>query len=148
MTRIIVASRKQMEATISLDVSHVVISITDPDKPLARIRSQPKDILRLQFYDVDEPHDAYYPIDVSDAKRIVAFVGKWWDLADYLIVHCEAGISRSAGVAAAISKAMLGTDGIFFDSRAYNPNMTCYSYVLKEFYNYNNKENHLDKGLY
>ncbi|MBR1496099.1 MAG: metallophosphoesterase [Oscillospiraceae bacterium] len=43
-----------------------------------------------------------------------------------LIVHCDAGISRSAGVAAAIGKCCNGDDRAFFRGGRYCPNMWCY----------------------
>ena len=47
------------------------------------------------------------------------------------LVHCGAGQSRSAGVAAAILKWMTGSDAQIFDNRKYTPNMRCYRLVLE-----------------
>jgi len=68
------------------------------------------DILRLAFWDVDESDlrslgsdkwqaqvRLYSP---EDARRVAAFVRAW---AVNLVIHCDAGISRSQGMAAAIS---------------------------------------------
>lgn len=50
-----------------------------------------------------------------------------------MLVHCEAGISRSAGVAAAaaISKYLDQDDLTIFNSHSYYPNFLCYYYVLE-----------------
>ena len=50
----------------------------------------------------------------------------------YVIVHCDAGISRSSGVAAAILKAKTGDDSQIFNSPKYRPNMRCYRIILDE----------------
>jgi putative flippase GtrA len=52
--------------------------------------------------------------------------------ADKLLVHCESGISRSAGITAAISKYYFGNDNWVFNKKI--PNMHCYMQVLEKFY--------------
>jgi len=52
--------------------------------------------------------------------------------AEVMMVHCEAGVSRSPGVAAALSKIHLGEDQEFFDN--YTPNMLVYRKILNEHY--------------
>jgi hypothetical protein len=47
-------------------------------------------------------------------------------------VQCDAGISRSAGIAGAISKYYLNKDQWVFNR--YRPNMHCYTKVLQKFY--------------
>ena len=69
----------------------------------------------------------------DEAKAIVDFVERNKD--KYIIVHCDAGISRSSAVAAAILKYYTGDDSRIFDSRRYSPNMWCYRKVLEAFYN-------------
>ena len=72
-------------------------------------------------------------ISEEDAKNIVSFVKKWYNKVDTIIVHCNAGISRSSGVCAAIMKGMTGDDSQIFDNPKYVPNTTCYKVVLEEF---------------
>ena len=48
-------------------------------------------------------------------------------------MHCEAGQSRSAGVAAAIMKYLYNNDTDIFNNRYYKPNMLCYRKVLNAF---------------
>lgn len=47
-----------------------------------------------------------------------------------VIVHCDAGISRSAGVAAAILKHTTGDDSSIFENGLYDPNLWCYQKTL------------------
>lgn len=87
---------------IKKDENTVIISITDPDKkPLENnILSQFKDSLSIQFWDVEEGVGQYQPINKDEAKIIRNFIVK--NKNNNFIVHCEAGMSRSAGVGLAI----------------------------------------------
>ena len=117
-----------------------IISITDPHSPINRfdgagLRGHPngiKSILRLQFADVDRGSPGC--ITSWDAESIVRFVNRNLDKVERLIVHCEAGQSRSAGVAAAILKYLTGDDTQIYDDSKYTPNSTCYREVLNKFY--------------
>ena len=67
----------------------------------------------------------------KDAERIVEFSKKYKD--KLLIIHCDAGISRSSGIAAAILRHYTGDDAEIFDNYSYDPNMWCYFKTLKAF---------------
>jgi predicted protein tyrosine phosphatase len=97
-----------------------------------------KAALNLWFSDVNseksEDKERYIKkITEEDARKIKDFIDaiKRMGVND-LIVHCHAGVSRSAAVAAAISRAETGDDSEFFNSQ-YVPNMTVYYTVLKAF---------------
>lgn len=85
-----------------------------------------KKILRLEFNDTDGEDG----ITDEDASEIAEF-SKSAILMDRIIVHCGAGRSRSAGVAAAIMKFYHNDDTYIFNSPRYNPNMRCYRKVLE-----------------
>lgn len=108
-----------------------VISISDCDKEFPNLSNHPMNGIvarcKLHFDDVDTGGENC--ITDCDARAIVSFATGNRS-ADKLIVHCEAGISRSAGVAAAIMKAWNGDDGPVFNNPRYMPNMTCYRKVL------------------
>lgn len=78
----------------------------------------------------------------QDAIKIKDFIEKInkENNIDLLIIHCHAGISRSAAVAAAISKIFNGTDTQYFYSNKFNPNMFVYNKILKAFGYENNGE--------
>lgn len=61
----------------------------------------------------------------NDAQQILDFVRL---NAGLVVIHCEAGISRSAGVASALSLIYNGTDQYYFDH--YLPNMLVYRKIL------------------
>lgn len=90
------------------------------------------DVLEISVYDLDEPLENYNEIfENKHAKQVVDFVNKNKDKMDYLLVHCTAGISRSMGCAAAISKYLYDTDEVFFKKG--RPNMRIYRMILEEF---------------
>ena len=121
-----------------------IISISDPyteydSEPFADSDNNVVAILRVSFSDADTPGRDVYGREVEDddlitdkdAATIVDFVERYKN--NKIIVHCDAGISRSSGVAAAILKHYTGNDDAVFDSRYFHPNMRCYFKVLKAF---------------
>ena len=118
------------------DVKAAVISISDCDKESPMLDNNPNNGIaaqcKVRFDDVDS--GAANCITKRDAQTIVSFVTDIAKNHEKLIVHCEAGVSRSAGVAAAIMKALYGDDWEVFGNQQYVPNMTCYRTVLDAFY--------------
>jgi len=123
-----------------------IISISTPNIDYFYLKVEPTDenrvvaILNLEFMDADRPgdNDVYgNPTTISDlmsdkdAKTVVDFVETYKDKR--ILVHCDAGISRSSAVAAAILKHYTGDDSMIFDSRWYNPNRWVYRKVLEAF---------------
>ena len=77
----------------------ICISISDPDAPPARVSSRFAAVIRLNFNDVTErgePSDILFAED--HAREIREFLDKW-PSAERVVVHCNAGVSRSPGVA-------------------------------------------------
>ena len=119
----------------------VMISISDPNMrygtaPFMSRGNRIAEILRMTFADADAPGRDVYGREAEacdlmkpeDGEKVKAFLDKHPG-AD-VIVHCDAGISRSAGVAAGILKAMTGDDSQIFDNPAYRPNMHCYRVTM------------------
>lgn len=134
MVNVLVMSRKEAERyshSTHFDES-AVISVSTPDEQYdmniyGSIYNGIKRILRLSFDDVDNGSLA---MTEGDAASIAEFVEENKDKT--IIVHCDAGISRSAGIAAAIMKHYNGDDTPIFNSRLYCPNMLCYRMVLEK----------------
>ncbi len=80
-------------------------------------------ILPLTFEDSDVSDG----MTDEDAGKVATFVRRYQHVP--VVVHCEAGYSRSAGVAAAIMKWANGDDTPIFKG-PYAPNMRCYRKVL------------------
>ena len=122
-----------------------MISISNPyteyeSAPFTSKENNIVDILRLSFVDADGVGDldVYGKIAKEEdmfsdeqAKQVVDFAEKYQKYN--IIVHCDAGISRSAGIGAAILKHYTGNDDHFFHSRWYAPNMFVYYKILKAF---------------
>jgi len=116
----------------------VVISITSKNGSPANISTTNGlfEILFLKFDDISRTDlnlcaEDFTLFNRDFAKKILAFVEKHTD--KLIICQCEAGISRSAGVAAALSKIYNGDDSFFYKN--YRPNSLVYNEILKEYHN-------------
>lgn len=138
---IIVASRSTVKNVVwNMRSSTIVISIIDPNKDSVFHKEDMEtipylcDCLTISFW--DEIEDKHGCMSYQQAKSILDFVIQN-PFVKNIVVHCEAGISRSAGVAAALAKIINGNDDYFFDyyHNRYVPNMTCYKRILEVYYN-------------
>lgn len=117
-----------------------MISIGTPhedykEEPFCSITNNVVGICCVNFFDLDST----YPIKgglmkYKDAKKIAEFVSQNKDKT--IIVHCDAGQSRSAGVAAAISRYYNNDESEYFDNPRYTPNMLCYRLMTNAMINY------------
>lgn len=123
---------------IAPDTPHIFISISTPLQKEAVLVECPHrvEVLRLQFHDFEEPQPELAAVSgeevrlISDdqARSIVEFVDRHRENVRLIVCQCDAGMSRSAGVAAALSRWLQGEDEAFF--RHYLPNRLVYSTVL------------------
>lgn len=124
------------------DKSSIMISIYSSDETpnkIARITENLiQAVLHICFDDVGRNEPCC--MSAQDAARIRSFLEQHWEHTERLIVHCDAGISRSAGVCAAIMKFYEGTDLPIFDCKQYRPNMHCYRVMLEELFENTQKE--------
>jgi predicted protein tyrosine phosphatase len=112
-------------------VPYFVISIVPFNFKEANLKksSNQKAVLRLMFNDVT---DGKTSMNDEQAEQVRDFVlENLKNGVHSCIIHCTAGISRSAGVGAAISKVINGDDSEFFLS--FMPNAHCYKKVLEAF---------------
>ena len=67
-------------------------------------------LLQLVFADTADParSDSF---TAALAAELLDFVARVWDRIEVLLIHCEAGMSRSPGVAAALCRIYYGEDG-------------------------------------
>lgn len=109
---------------------HIVISITSPGykhPELPPLKSRVC-VLRLKFYDLDKPFETFEIFTKGQAKNIWEFFNCF--PVTTVICQCEIGISRSAGVAAGLAKAIGQDDSRFF--KVYVPNRLVYRLILEE----------------
>lgn len=92
------------------------------------------DVLCVPFYDV-RPYTVskdHYDKVLPEAKKIAKYVDQKRKEGKNLICQCDYGISRSAGLAAAILERW-GANGIsIFADYRYTPNQFVFTKVLKE----------------
>ena len=138
-----VMSRK--EAFVYCSLPHekpaVMISVSDPNMiydyaPFVSETNGIKEILPLCFADADAPGPDVYGFEAEesdlmsfeDGQKIVRLLER--NPGTDIIVHCDAGISRSAGIAAALLKYLTGSDDQIYRDTYYCPNSWCYRKTL------------------
>lgn len=133
---IIIMSRSEIEEYavpegLKVDVISIYDSHNFPTDFLYEPDRRIHNVIQLEFEDVERGHaDSMEKLQAMDIAQFVQSLDKD---TDKLIVHCEMGMSRSTGVAAAIMK-FLGQDNWkVFNDRSYCPNMWCYRLVLEAF---------------
>ena len=112
----------------------IVISITSLDESLVTLseddlsKNNITAIIPVKANDTDK--DEFGALTNQDATFIAEFIKSYYTPEITIIVHCGAGQSRSAGVAAAILKHYTNDDKQIFNNRRYTPNMLFYRRVL------------------
>lgn len=129
----VIHSRKLIESMPPPAVPHLVISITTSPLDEAQLPATPAclGILRLAFFDSDLPPEEDEPEGLfsrADARRIWDFVLSHQAQVACVVLHCNAGVSRSPGVAAALARVLCGDDADFF--ARYKPNSRVYRLLL------------------
>ena len=123
---IYVYSRSAIEVVKPHEVPHVVISITSASSDVARLRTNDlcRGVCRLAFVDAEVPSEKY-PEEMlfspQQAAQVWEFVHQHHLAVQRIIVHCDAGYSRSPAMAAALAKELNGDDAQYFAGR-YKPN--------------------------
>ncbi len=132
-----VLSRRKIKNFIT-DENHIVISVRDPNSEhaeLPKLKSR-LSVLDLEFSDLDGVHlpsnEFYILFDDSMAKNILTNVIRYKKEVDLIICQCEAGISRSAGIAAALSEILNDDCGDYFNK--FIPNMLVYRTILERYF--------------
>jgi predicted protein tyrosine phosphatase len=133
---ILVANREQIARGLRMTRAWALVSVSDPGRPQPALPLDPlrTGVLRLQFDDA-EPGDVALDKDVplrlfaaEDARAVWAFLSIQRTRARCLVVQCEAGWSRSAAIAAAISYALGEDASRFFQN--YTPNVFVFRQML------------------
>jgi predicted protein tyrosine phosphatase len=132
---ILVYSRRALEAAQPHDVPHIIISITSvaTDRATLRLNEHTLGVLRLAFPDYDTPTLAFPESELfsePQARSIWELVLAHRSSTKRIVVHCEAGISRSSAVAAALRHVLGGGDEAEFFSGRYLPNPRVYRMLL------------------
>lgn len=124
--------------TENIDEPTLIISISSTDDKLPLIMNEAgneniRHIEYLQFDDIDTAESIHglKPMSDEDAERVVDALLQYVDEISQIIVHCDAGYSRSPAVAAALAKAIGERDEEFF-GRDYCANNHVYTTLLRQ----------------
>ena len=145
ITKFLVFNREAIESEPAHADPHIIVSIQspkDPQLPKLNTSRHTLRVVRLVFHDMDDMHKRALPpeewakyegdcFSQAQARQIVEAV-RMHPEAEELLVHCDAGFSRSPAVAAALSKALTGDDKFFF--KRYSPNMRVYRTILEAWH--------------
>ena|SRR5579863_9999607 len=114
-----VFSRLVVEKFIT-DLPHVIISIREPGSNPPNLPENPNRIAELfiECDDIDVDSPSFKRFTEDDAKAILGLLKVTLPYINTVVVHCEAGKSRSAGVGAALSILLKVPDG---DKKYFNP---------------------------
>jgi predicted protein tyrosine phosphatase len=132
-----IRSRNTLSSRDGIDCGSIVALISIANKkdnhPPLPNWTELKDVLNLEFDDVDHDEHDYVTMSKEQAEEVALFIDKTiiHKDVDLLIVQCEAGISRSSGMAAAILKHITGDDSAVFKDSYYIPNMLVYRLTLE-----------------
>lgn len=123
-----VLSRQNAEEQASTFSSNdFVVSIGNPEQAELHF---PCPALHLHFFDKEDDRC----ITEEQADVLAEFVRKEIGIGrHHFIVHCNQGVSRSAGVAAAFLRAFGFDEGIILDDGRYCINGWCYLHVCRAF---------------
>jgi predicted protein tyrosine phosphatase len=99
LKQILYVSRREAESLPGKQ-NWSLISISDPFHYPASLQHGWHSVLRLEFSDILHPSKPLVLFSAEDALKIVAFVDQA-DMAgcEGVLVHCKAGVSRSAAIA-------------------------------------------------
>ena len=136
--KFLVAGRHEIERGIVVKGRYALISISDPTKRPPKVRRQPglRATLQLRFHDAEPTASLTLPAGITlvseqDALTVAGFVAEHRASVDYIVVHCEQGMSRSPAVASAIAWALGENHGRFFDE--YQPNQYVFEMIKRAF---------------
>ena len=118
-----------------LKVPTLILSIhTYLDSEPRFLKEKIDNVVHVEFFEFNDESSSLpvlHAMTKDDAVRMVNTVKQYYDKVDQIIVHCDAGQSRSVGCIAAIKKWYTNDDEEFFRG---TPNMYCYHLVLEEFF--------------
>ena len=127
------ANAKAYTFNDGIKVPYLMVSINDANSlpNMFKRDHMMKGLCILHFDDVESGKNAMRP---ADAHKILTEIDASLDEISEIIVHCGAGVSRSAGVCAALMKILTDNDEAIFNNAQYKPNMACYRKVLNAYF--------------
>ena len=124
--QIIVVPKNKL-TDIVFDEKYIVISTTT-DSDAARVNVPENCVIRFNFHDIGKD-DKGLAFTEEDAIAIKNFVRENLD-SKLIVCSCDAGVSRSPAMAAAIAYWLNGNDMDFWNNPKYIPNNHVYKTLL------------------
>ena len=100
MATFILNKRSVVNFSLDKNLYNVLIRVTSPGVELPGLKDEGiyRDILELQFFDFEEDISGLYIFNETILNRLLEFFEKHRN-CNNMVIHCESGISRSAGIA-------------------------------------------------
>ena len=100
MATYILNKKKVVDFNLDENLYNVLIRVTSPGVEFPRLKHEGiyRDILELQFFDFEDDQSGLYIFNETILERIMDFFKKHRN-CNNMVIHCESGISRSAGIA-------------------------------------------------
>ena len=129
------------------DEPHIIISVRSPSTKKIELLTNPtrRATLFLTFHDIEDglvsnmqewaKERQLTTFSNIHARLILSFIKTWKGKINLICINCEAGISRSAGIAGALSYILNADDTYYFKN--YLPNRLVYRTILNEYYGVN-----------
>jgi predicted protein tyrosine phosphatase len=138
----LVLGREEIK-NFNFEKPYLIISVTDPINSGAEIvqSSNLVEILSLKFDDIGKPNKFQFGnsddvlMNSEQAKQILEFVKRNLSKVELIVCQCEQGMSRSAGIAAALSKIVQNEDEYFLKN--YWANRWVYDLLIETANNFN-----------
>lgn len=122
-----------------IDRSYLLISIRDPNDSISLVtpKIQPFNIVRLEFHDIGgscpkcppgSNYTVYSPEMAVEVANAIHSLPK--TNVRIIVCQCEAGISRSAGMAMAMMESFGQDSSVIWNNRRYFPNHWVYRLTL------------------
>lgn len=116
-----------------IDKNILIVSIVgEKESPLEFNSEKVIDVFRMFFEDIERPIDKYKAPSRDDFKGLKEFLDKNIGSVEEIIVHCHAGVSRSAACASAIARYVGVNDSFIWSSDNYMPNRLVFKHAIGE----------------
>lgn len=125
--RVIVVPKNQLR-NIIFDKKYIIISTTTDETP-AVVNIPEENVIRFRFEDIDRGANGRV-FNKDEALAIKKFIQGHLEDTEMIVCSCDAGMSRSPAMAAAISYWLNGSDKEIWDNHMYRPNSHVYNTLL------------------
>lgn len=119
----------------TLETECVIISINDTGyDTMLHENKKIIDIHKIWFDDIEKDINQKLKLmTINQAEGIKDFVDKYKDEVKHIVIHCTAGISRSAAVGCVIARYLNDDDNYLWASGRYMPNKHVYKFCATAF---------------